>query len=325
MARWPGSLVRPLRSGLSIARGSIGGSSGGGGGDSGGGDSDSGSGDAPVALVLTHALGFSKECWAPVLEDLAPLLTRRVEWVALDFSGHGASTSSPPTGRWDEYHVAEAREVLQSELRAVAPASRTVGVGHSMGGAVLAALELRQPGSLARVAAIEPPIFPAAVGRLARLLTSAGLNPLANAAAQRRRAWPSAAAAREHFGSRMAAGWDSRSLDAFLGGALRDAPGGGVELCCDPATEARCLGLPLVANEVAAGYGGGAAVTLVTCSASRFSPLLLPGSGPAAYSLVAQTLRAGVVRLPGASHHLVVQEQPALVARLVADEVAAIV
>ena len=282
MARWPGSLVRPLRSGLSIARGSIGGSSGGGGGDSGGGDSDSGSGDAPVALVLTHALGFSKECWAPVLEDLAPLLTRRVEWVALDFSGHGASTSSPPTGRWDEYHVAEAREVLQSELRAVAPASRTVGVGHSMGGAVLAALELRQPGSLARVAAIEPPIFPAAVGRLARLLTSAGLNPLANAAAQRRRAWPSAAAAREHFGSRMAAGWDSRSLDAFLGGALRDAPGGGVELCCDPATEARCLGLPLVASEVAAGYDGGAAVTLVTCSASRFSPLLLPGSGPAA-------------------------------------------
>ncbi|EOD38551.1 hypothetical protein EMIHUDRAFT_224302 [Emiliania huxleyi CCMP1516] len=192
----------------------------------------------------------SLECWAPVLEDLAPLLTRRVEWVALDFSGHGASTSSPPTGRWDEYHVAEAREVLQSELRAVAPASRTVGVGHSMGGAVLAALELRQPGSLARVAAIEPPIFPAA---------------------------------------------------------------------------ARCLGLPLVASEVAAGYDGGAAVTLVTCSASRFSPLLLPGSGPAAYSLVAQTLRAGVVRLPGASHHLVVQEQPALVARLVADEVAAIV
>ena len=75
---------------------------------------------------------------------------------------------------------------------------------------------------------------------------------------------------------------------------------------------------------MAAGYDGGAAVTLVTCSASRFSPLLLPGSGPAAYSLVAQTLRAGVVRLPGASH-LVVQEQPALVARLVADEVAAIV
>mmetsp|Transcript_32414 Transcript_32414/g.108162 ORF Transcript_32414/g.108162 Transcript_32414/m.108162 type:complete len:314 (-) Transcript_32414:24-965(-) len=313
MARWPGSLARPLRSGLSIARGSIGGSS------------DSGGVDAPVALVLTHALGFSKECWAPVLEELAPLLRRRrLEWVALDFSGHGASASSPPTGLWDEYHVAEAREVLQSELRAVAPASRTVGVGHSMGGAVLAALELRQPGSLARVAAIEPPIFPAAIGRLSRLLTSAGLNPLANAAAQRRRAWPSAAAAREHFGSRMAAGWDSRSLDAFLSGALRDAPGGGVELCCDPATEARCLGLPLVASEVAAGYDGGAAVTLVTCSASRFSPLLLPGSGPAAYSLVAQTLRAGVVRLPGASH-LVVQEQPALVARLVADEVAAIV
>ena len=174
-----------LRSGLSFARGSIGGSSGGG---------DSGGGDGPVALVLAHALGFSKECWAPVLEELAPLLRRRVEWVTLDFSGHGASTSSPPTGRWDEYHVAEAREVLQSELRDVAPASRTVGVGHSMGGAVLAALELRQPGSLARVAAIEPPIFPAAVGPLARLLTSVGLNPLANAAAQRRHAWPSAAA-----------------------------------------------------------------------------------------------------------------------------------
>ena len=303
-----------LRSGLSFARGSIGGSSGGG---------DSGGGDGPVALVLAHALGFSKECWAPVLEELAPLLRRRVEWVTLDFSGHGASTSSPPTGRWDEYHVAEAREVLQSELHDVAPASRTVGVGHSMGGAVLAALELRQPGSLARVAAIEPPIFPAAVGPLARLLTSVGLNPLANAAAQRRHAWPSAAAAREHFGSRMAAAWDSRSLDAFLGGALRDAPGGGVELCCDPATEARCLGLPLAASEVAGGYDGGAAVTLVTCSASRFSPLLLPGSGPAAYSLVARTLRADVVRLPGASH-LVVQEQPALVARLVAEEVAAI-
>jgi len=194
---WPAGTVHRATGGLAYARGSLGGV-----------QRDA----APRAtIVLAHAVGFCKELWAPVLHELAPLLERTpatIDWLALDFSGHGASRAPPPDGTstWDRYHAQELREVMRAE--GIDPAASVVmGVGHSMGGAVLASLELRDSGHFRHVVAIEPPLFTRAALGIARVLSATGSNPLANAAARRRSTWPSQDAAREHFSKRSAAGW----------------------------------------------------------------------------------------------------------------------
>jgi len=229
-------------------------------------------------------------------------------------------------------HVDDVQEVLRAEdIKESFTDRKLVGVGHSMGGATLVALELRGAGSLDHVVAIEPPLFTRLSAGIARAATAAGYNPIAAAARRRRRSWPDADAAREHIGRRLAAGWDPRALDAYIAHALRpEGDGDGVALVCDPEVEAAAVSMPGVPvgemlhprrEEGGAGdYRGRAAFTLVTCERSRFSPLgpLVPNA-PYYHHLIAPALGAKVQRLAGVTH-LAPHENPAAVAALVADE-----
>jgi pimeloyl-ACP methyl ester carboxylesterase len=181
-----------------------------------------------VTVVFAHAVGFCKELWAPVLHELSSVLGSaipRVNWLALDFSGHGSSRPSPLGGTWDRSHPQEVAEVMRAE--AVSSSSPVLGVGHSMGGAVLTSLELREPNSFSHGLAIEPPLFTRALSVTHRALSAVGRNPLANAASRRRGTWPSLQAAREHFARRSGAGWDPRALDAWVGAGFHDLREGG--------------------------------------------------------------------------------------------------
>ena len=304
--RWPAGTVLRSASGLAYARGSLGGSAA----------------PAQIAVVLTHALGYCKEIWCPTLHHLSKLVRNRVEFLALDFSGHGASRP-PRNYDWNRCHVDEVAEVLRAESLP----ENLIGVGHSMGGATLVALELRNPGTLSRVAAIEPPLFTRLTAGIGRAATAAGLNPIAAAARRRRRVWPDADAAREHIGRRLAADWDPAALDAYIAHALRpDADRGGVELACDPETEALAVSSPGESvGSLTSGYSGLCAFTLVTCERSRFSPLgpMVPNA-PYYEHLIAPALGAAVQRLDGVSH-LAPHEDPKAVAALIAAEVHAAV
>eukprot|EP00962_Isochrysis_galbana_P041152 scaffold15024_cov124-Isochrysis_galbana.AAC.2 len=322
---WPPGAAVCATSGLAYARGIFGGVSRG-----------------HVTIVFAHAVGYCKELWAPVVHELANALGSaipRVRWLALDFSGHGDSRPSPLGATWDEYHTQEVMEVMVAE--SVSSSSGVLGVGHSMGGAVITSLELRVPGSFDHVVAIEPPLFTRALCVGHRALSAAGMNPLANAAAGRRATWPNLQSAREHFARRTAAGWDPRALDAWTGAGFRASmeggtrppdeltspgdAGGSVELRCQPRTEARSFAWPGEPIErLARGYAGDCSWTLASCADSRFSPLGVPGTARAFYRFgIAPAFPAGRVEVPplweGATH-LVVMEKPGLVASLIAAQ-----
>lgn len=354
-------------------------------------------------LVLTHAAGFCKELWSPVISEIETAITSPrlsvdqqqkpftdtlavdsvtsvlspgtaviVEWVALDFTGHGASSPPPPEpAHWDDYHVREVIEVMRDvgwsrscadagsgthisvctrcdgNSSAGAPGTNepphsdtagnhmasfrcscrntsdhsvlnqthahahiqhkhlgtcedrsthpcVIGVGHSMGGAVLTTLEMKPtcyPGTLDRVVAIEPPLFTRALSLAARGLSTVGANHLANAAMKRRRLWPDRDAVRTHVASRAThRRWDARAIDAWVKGGFREVVnqrgGHEVELCCSPEIEARCLrwpGTPIsemsTRNTVDSTGGCNTRVTLVVGRDSRFSPVGIPGTG----------------------------------------------
>jgi len=117
------------------------------------------------------------------------------------------------------------------------------------------------------------------------------------------------------------------------GGGNGGIPGGllgegAVELRCDPRTEARSFNWTGDSiQSLTSGYAGNATFTLVTCAASRFSPLGIPGTGGIYYRLAVAPAfpagRADVRRLQDGATHLVVAEKPALVAQMIADELRA--
>jgi pimeloyl-ACP methyl ester carboxylesterase len=377
---WPaGTLLRRTAGGISYAIGRVGGN-----GEcvaSTRSTARGGTSQPPcVRVVLTHAAGFCKEVWGPVLVDMArilgevtthrtnqrvatttavatgttcahssptmtdhhPLPPLAVEWLALDFSGHGASCSPPPEpARWDDYHVQETVDVMVDAGWKGASATSTplsddvmhtthpnvvIGVGHSMGGAVLTTLELsskhsRLGGTLNHVIAVEPPLFTRGLAWVAKAVSNLGVNPLANAAARRRRIWPDRQAVRQHVATRSPSNrWDPHTIDAWVSSGFREGVGaaaGRVVLCCTPETEARLLmwpGTPLSelsslqtttpinarnnappstqghttsrgqkdsTERVSSNAHRLVGITLVTCAESTFSPLGIAGTGQA--------------------------------------------
>jgi len=307
-----------------------------------------GSGRPRFQLILGHAVGFSKETFIPTLTALGKLLEQRccaATWIAIDFSGHGASRDAPPEpSKWNAHHADEIIELLEGEVLPRGSDGYTasplplVGFGWSMGGAVLANVEVKRPKTFEHVLMFEPPLFTRALALAAKLFGAIGMNVLANGAAKRRRVWPSLEAARAHLLKRSGKHYVPTALDAWVGGAgfrphadgNEDGTSGAVELSCDPAYEARAYSWPGEALPVLAqrydrnGMRNGCSFTLAVGEASQFSPMVISGTGPAFYrQLLAPHLpgsSARVVSFGEAATHMAPMEQPSLVAEgIVAD------
>ena len=317
MVAWPiGTRILRTPKGLAYARGIIGHTAA-----------------APTfQFLLSHGVGHHKEiAWLPVLPHLAAALTASktcAQFIALDFSGHGKSRSTAAGHRWDTGHGDDVAEVLTHAHDVdggTAPLPR-VGVGVSMGGAVLCAHELRRPGSFAHLVAIEPPLFTRVAAKVALTVSRTGANWMADKAARRRSTWPSRDAARTHIAARGGKRWTSEALDAFVEhGGLREADDGSVTLACDPRTEGSSMrwpGVPL--PDLAQGYTGAASFSLFACAESQFSPIGVPGSGIFFYrNLIAPSFPHGGARfrtLGQGATHAIGQEQPALLAEAVAQD-----
>jgi pimeloyl-ACP methyl ester carboxylesterase len=183
-------------------------------------------GDGPP-LLFCHPTGFHGMIWAPVATHLADVAH---SW-AMDFRGHGDSTSPPSMDFAWERMVDDVLAVIHhlgtTDLKAV---------GHSMGGAALLMAEVRRPGTFAGLWLYEPIVFPRFEGAFVP-------NPIAAAARRRRPSFPDREAAYANFATKPPLdALDPEALRAYVDHGLRahNTTDGGdaVELKCTPEVEA---------------------------------------------------------------------------------------
>jgi len=180
-------------------------------------------GEGPT-ILFSHATGLHGWLWAPLARHLAGYHA-----VAVDYRGHGDATA-PDTGSYDWAGFADD---CRAVVDALGDAGPLLGVGHSMGGAVLVMTELARPGTFRALALYEPIVFPPGRG------DDVGSSPIVEGARRRRPEFPSREAARANFASKPPLEvLAPEVLDLYVAEGFRDTADGGVRLKCEPATEA---------------------------------------------------------------------------------------
>lgn len=193
----------------------------------------------PVIHFL-HGNGYCGLTYAPMLERLS----ERFDLFLSDVPGHGDSDHGGRFPGWN--HCAE---FALEAWRAHQPRFGNVdvhAVGHSFGSVLSTLMLARTPETFRRAVLLDPVLFPPAMIGLMALSDVVGLysrNTLAQRASKRRHHWNSREDAMDGLRNRgMFKGWRDDALQAYVQHALRDHPGGGVELKCRPSREAEIFG-----------------------------------------------------------------------------------
>ncbi|MGZ5385548.1 MAG: alpha/beta fold hydrolase [Acidimicrobiia bacterium] len=173
----------------------------------------------PTTAAFAHATGFCGGVWRPVVASL-PAGVDSLVW---DFPCHGSAPKlQHPIDWWDM-----ATFTLDQVAGAEAP---LIGVGHSMGGAVLLMAEIRAPGTFAALLLIEPIVFPPPFGEYE--------GPQTLLAKKRRKQFSSRDDARANFVEKLPfSAWHPAALDGYVDCGLVETPAG-AELSCRPQDEA---------------------------------------------------------------------------------------
>ena len=173
----------------------------------------------PTTVAFAHATGFCGGVWRPVVASLPDGLESQV-W---DFPCHGSAPKlEHPIDWWDMGTF-----TLAQLAGAGAP---VVGVGHSMGGAVMLMAEIRSPGTFAALLLIEPIVYPPPFGDYE--------GPQTLLATKRRNDFDSREEARANFADKLPfSAWHPAALDGYVDCGLVETAGG-AELACRPADEA---------------------------------------------------------------------------------------
>jgi pimeloyl-ACP methyl ester carboxylesterase len=251
-------------------------------------------GERPLAL-LHHATGFCKGVWAPIAEALR----ERFRVIALDARGHGDSSQLEGAAAyaWPEFarDLAAVADALAPQLGPVA-----LGIGHSFGGTAMLGASRARPELFERLVLVDP-VMPNATVR-----STDSQNSLAAGARRRKTEWPSLAAARATWGERRVfRAWPPEVLDLYALDGLRERADGSVTLKCPSTVEAVIFdqGRALEASELATNHP---TPTLWLRAAH--------GNFDASWcrTLAGRMRACELVDLDAG--HLVVMEQPALVA-----------
>lgn len=254
-------------------------------------------GDGP-ALLIAHATGFCAGAYGP----LASALRADFHVWAVDFRAHGDATL-PAGGDLTWRGMAD-------DVLAVVDAlgdGPVLAFGHSMGGACLAAAELRRPGTLRAAFLFEPIIVPPGFDGMP------GGNPLANAARRRRPSFASREEALARYASRPPLGaFRADALSAYVEHGFGDEPDGSVRLKCAPESEAAVFeagGKPLISD-----VGGLDLPVTLACGARDRGP------GPADFAPAVAAAIAGsrLVRYPHLGHFGPFQDPDTIAEDLVA-------
>lgn len=251
-------------------------------------------------VLLVHANGFHARCWDPVVARLPG--RRRL---ALDLRGHGRSEKPAPPYSWPDFAADLAGVAEALDLRGA------IGVGHSLGGYALALAAALAPTAFASLLLIDPVILPpAAYG--SRM-------PGVHGSARRRSAWESAEALCARLRDRPPfKSWDADALHAYCDHALLPDPTGGLQLACPPAIEADIYHASTEHAPFAQIAQVRVPVTVVRAHPFVERPTENFAGSPTTPDLAARFPHGRDVHLADHSH-FIPMEDPALVARLIAE------
>lgn len=185
------------------------------------------SGAAP--LLIAHATGFHARMYDRII---ARFPERRV--ISVDMRGHGRSEGKP-IDEWQTVIEDMARMIDALDLR------RAVGIGHSMGGHVLAQCAADMPDAFRQLVLFDPVIMAPEFYAEGHALFPAG-EP--HPAIRRKRDFDSIEAMIERFAARDPYALFERGVfeDYCRFGLVRKAEGEGFELACLPEMEASFYG-----------------------------------------------------------------------------------
>lgn len=177
--------------------------------------------------LLLHATGFHGRCWNQVARRLPG-----VHLYAVDLRFHGGSGSQGEVD-WGvmAHDVEQVMEAL--ELTGV------VGVGHSIGGYLMARVAAMQLPRFKQLLLIDPVIFPRQV-YARRFPAGAIIDPAASPISRRKNRWTDAAQMYRRFRERPPFDcWQDEVLRDYCEYALVEVPGeSAYQLACDPLHEA---------------------------------------------------------------------------------------
>jgi len=174
-----------------------------------------------------HATGFHGRCWDEIARRLPD-----AHLYAVDLRFHGGSERCGEVS-WQLMADDIERLLLKLDLRGV------VGVGHSIGGYLLACAAARQPGRFKQLVLIDPVIF-ARHQYLDRFEHLERADPARNPVSRRKNQWRDAEEMYQRFRNRPPFDrWQAQILRDYCDHALREVPGEtGLQLACNPLHEA---------------------------------------------------------------------------------------
>jgi len=178
-------------------------------------------------ILLLHATGFHSRCWNQVVKHLPG---RHI--YAADLRFHGASGD---TGDTDWRVMAEDVRLLIEKLNL----TDLVGVGHSIGGHLIARAAARSPERFKHLVLIDPVIM--SPERYAQFqMFSGGLQAKDHPVSRRKNEWRDAQEMYERFQGRAPFNsWQPSVLRDYCDYALRPADNDSLrQLACDPINEA---------------------------------------------------------------------------------------
>ncbi|KAF9498343.1 hypothetical protein BDN71DRAFT_1443681 [Pleurotus eryngii] len=203
-----------------------------------------------LTLIFLHSTSFHKETWEPTLTHLFHLLAGssrvgkiREAW-ALDCPNHGeAAALNEAVFNRPEYRQSFTCEKYAQAAHRFLTAGpqhgakidfqrrNLVGIGHSLGGVAMSALQGLEPRlPFSSIIIVEPMLSPDGRHHLERLR-----KVLVKSAKERRHVWPDRESARQYLEERMELSkrqkWDPRVIDLFVKYGLRSHPDG-ITLAC---------------------------------------------------------------------------------------------
>ncbi|KAI1313842.1 hypothetical protein EDD11_002475 [Mortierella claussenii] len=168
-------------------------------------------------IIFTHANGFHKEMWEPVIARMTPRWTTS-DMYAFDCRNQGDSAVLnkdvlEDTFDWYSY----ANDILK--IVDTFHLKKPIGIGHSFGASAFILAELLRPGTFSAIVAIDPTMFPSSI----YLNASLDDHPMAQLTLKRRDSWKDRAEAKAKLlEKRFFKAWHPEALDLYVEHGMLD-------------------------------------------------------------------------------------------------------
>ena len=187
-------------------------------------------------IMFLHATGLNARTYRSLLAPLGD----RFHVLAIDFRGHGRTSLSAGRVFYDSWQRHRDDLIALLEKHLTKPVTLA---GQSMGGTVALLAAAKRPDLVNSLVLVDPVLMPPRVYAMMDLPGAVMLNrmtmPISVKAAERRRRFPSRAAAIKAFTGRgFFKTWPDEMIADYVGDGLIETPKGDVKLACSPSYEA---------------------------------------------------------------------------------------